>query len=302
MLKFIYLLRRSWTFILFIILEMLSIYLIARTYSTQGIDIVNSTNKLSGNIYEKRENFIAYFELKEVNKQLLKENQWLHNQLAEISGTDTFYETNAEIPVFEKAKEPKDTSRIVNGVKINESNRGKIIRYANYNYIPARVINNSVTNSRINYMTINQGSQSGIKKGMAVVSNTGVVGRIESVSKNFAVVASVLSQRKISAKLKSQEAYFVTWKPGNPNYVQMEDIPLTKKVELKDSIYTTEYSYFPPNILVGQVKKIDTIKSNNTKLLHIKLSTNFRNIQYVYVVGNELGEEQSALESQTSKP
>ena len=50
--------------------------------------------------------------------------------------------------------------------------------------------------------------------------------------------------------------------------------------------------------MVGSVARVDTIKTNNTKNLRVRLSTNFRKLQYVYVVENKLGEEKRKLEAQ----
>ena len=53
-----------------------------------------------------------------------------------------------------------------------------------YEYIVARVINNSV-NQRNNYITINKGSKQGIAKGMGVICNLGIVGKVVFVSRAF---------------------------------------------------------------------------------------------------------------------
>lgn len=304
--KFLLLIRRFWNFILFIFLEVLSLYFIAKSHSTQGLDVINSANSTVAFFYKKEQNIIYYFNLKRVNNQLIKENIVLRNQLSNKVAVDTFKGITASIPIIEYDKTNKtDSGKTTQmpGISLRPTGPLKVVRYAKYNYIPARVINNSVSNDRINFITINRGSSSGIKPGMAVVSYNGIVGRIEHVSKHFATIASVLSYRKVSARLTIKDAFgIITWLPGNPDFVQMDNMPITMPVHRRDSVFTTGFANYPPNVLVGTVQKIDTIKSSNTQLLHIKLSTDFRTLQFVYVVGDEMGKEKTTLEAEDKVP
>jgi rod shape-determining protein MreC len=83
----------------------------------------------------------------------------------------------------------------------------------------------------------------------------------------------------------------------------MRDVPQQIKVKTGDSVFTTSYSFFPPDIMIGIVFKTETVKKNNLQLLYLKPSTNFRDLQYVYVVENRLDRERTQLEdSLKSKP
>jgi len=299
--KFLLLIRRFWTLILFITLEVISIYFIAKSRSTQGIDVINSANATVAYFYQKEQNIVSYFNLKRVNTELLNENTALRNQLFYRQSVDTFKTVSAKIPVFDYSKidRNQDSNILAQPVTmtIAENPPLKVVRYAEYEFIPARVINNSISNDRINFITINQGSEAGIKPGMSVVSSVGIVGRVEHVSKHFATIASVLSNRKVSARLKLHEAYGqITWVPGHPDFVQMDDIAITLPIKLRDSVLTTGFASFPANIPVGTVSRIDTVKSNNTLSLQIRLATNFRTLAFVYVVVDGMEAEKEKLE------
>lgn len=306
MLKFLSLIRRYWNFLLFLFLEVVSVYFIAKSHSTQGLDVINSANSSVAYFYQKETNLLSYFKLKQVNNQLIEENKTLRNQLAEKDFVDSYKNVLASIPLFAYDKTTAaDSGKTVVDTpgKISFSTTGplKVIRYAKYNYIPARVINNSVSNDRINFITINRGKTSGIKPGMAVVGYNGVVGRVEHVSKHFATIASILSYRKVSARLRLRNSYGVIyWKPGEPDYVQMDNMPVTMPIRYHDSVFTTGYGSFPPNIMIGRVHKIYKIRSNNTLSLQIKLSTDFRSLQFVYVVSNEMADEKKEVEAKNS--
>ncbi len=291
--NFILLIRRFWNIILFLILEAISFSMISKSRNMQGMDIVNSSNAVTGYFYKKQNDVVYYFQLKKMNDSLLKENARLRNTIALKSNIDTFRNLVARIPITIKDTTRRDSS----GIQLAPTGAVKVVRYASYYYIPARVINNSISNDRINYITINRGSADGIRSGMAVVTGNGIVGRVANVSEHFATVASVLSDRKVSTKLGDGTSSLITiWNPGSPEYVVTEKVPLYIKVKKGDSVFTTGYSFFPENILIGTIARIDTMKATGTKNLKVKLSTNFRNLQYVYVVEDKVGEERKKLE------
>jgi len=271
-----------------------SFVLISKKQSVQGVDVVNSSNAVVGFFYRKQNDVVYYFQLKQMNDSLLHENTRLRNMMAANANVDTFRDSIVRIALRDTAKatsNPADTSKKPVGA-------AKTVRYASYHYIPARVINNSIANDRMNYITLNRGAKDGIRKNMAVVSGNGIVGRVENVSDNYATVISVLSEgRTYSAALTDGTEGFTSWAKGSADFINLTKIPLQQKVKRGDSVFTTGHSIFPENIMVGRVAKVDTIKTNNTKTLRVQLSTNFRKLQYVYVVENSLGEEKRKLEA-----
>lgn len=299
--NFILLIRRFWNIILFLILEVISFSLISKNHSTQGLDIVNSSNAVAGYVYQKQNDVVYYFQLKKMNDSLLLENTRLHNELARLHTADTFTDLTARIPVIVRDTTRRDSA----GIKLAPTGKIKVIRYADYHYIPAKVISNSISNDRVNYITINRGAEDGIRKEMAVVTGNGIVGRVADVSPHYARIASVLSDRKVSTKLSDGTTdFFTIWNPGSPEYVVTERVPLFIKVKKGDSVFTTGYSFFPENILIGTVTRIDTVKAVSAKNLRVRLSTNFRNLQYVYVVADNMSAERKQLEAdkQPKKP
>lgn len=255
--------------------------LIARTHMMQGVDIMSSANALTGSAYQKQQDVVYYFRLKSMNDSLVNENARLHNLLARASGSlDTLKDSSVRLAVL-----PTDTLHVVT--------------YNDYTYRQARVINNSVASGN-NYITINRGTKHGIGKGMAVVSGTGVVGKVEYVTSDFASVLSVLNvKQKVSAKLKDGTYSAVSWEGENPDLLIMENIPQQIKVKKNDSVYTTSYSFFPSDVLIGTVTQTKRASKNNMQTLYIKSASNFRNLQYVYVIENKLAAQRQRLEDST---
>ena len=155
--NFILFIRRFFNLILFLLLEVICIVLIARTQTMQGDDIMSSANMLMGSMYKQRNDVAYYFALRRMNDSLLRENAELRDRLTAHSETDVVYDSAATV-----------------AVTVTDS--GKVVKYADYTYRTARVINNSV-GAVNNYITLNRGSQDGVKKDMAVISSNGAIGR-----------------------------------------------------------------------------------------------------------------------------
>lgn len=281
---FILFVRRFFNLILFLALEIVCIMLIARTRTLQGTDIVSSANTVSGLMYKKQNDVVNYFGLRKMNDSLINENAHLRAMLSVSHSYDTLKDI-----IVRKAIDKVDSTHAVH--------------YAEYIYRTARVINNSISAAN-NYITINRGYEDGVDKNMAVISGSGIVGRVVHVSAHFASILSVLSvKQQVSARLKDGTIGYITWDGERPDVMIMKDVPQQIKVKSGDSVYSTSYSFFPPEIMIGTVFKTETIKKNNLQLLYLKPSTNFRDLQYVYVVENKLDPERKQLEdSVKTKP
>ena len=257
--------------------------LVAQTKTLQGNDLVSSANSVSGLVYKKRSDVAYYFGLRNMNDSLLNENALLRKKIEQLHSLDTLRDSLVHSKI-----NPSDTSI-------------HIVKFADYIYRTARVINNSINTSN-NYITINRGARDGVGKNMAVISGTGIVGRVEHVSAHFASVLSILSSKqKVSAKLKDGTNGYIVWDEKQPDELLMTDVTQQAKVKKGDSVFTTSYSFFPADVLIGVVTKIETIKKNNFQLLYLQSSTNFRNLQYVYVVENKMAQERKQLEDSSIK-
>jgi rod shape-determining protein MreC len=167
----------------------------------------------------------------------------------------------------------------------------------------AGVINNS-TNLASNYLTLDKGYHDGIRKDMAVIYPNGIVGIVNEVSSNFSSVVSLLHPKaRISARLKKSDYVgTVIWEGESDTVVTLKDIPTHVKIEVGDTVFTSGYSLlFPEGILIGKVSKFDISHGKGFYHIDVRLSTNFNNIRYVYVVKNLLKDELEELESGAQK-
>ncbi len=282
--NFILFIRRFFNLILFLGLEIACIVLIVRTGNMQGTDILSSANTVAGIVYKKQNDVVYYFGLRKMNDSLINENAMLRKMLNRTNSIDTLADSLVHVKL-----QPEDTS-------------SHIVEYADYIYLTARVINNS-TNASDNYVTINRGSKDGIRKNMAVISGTGVVGRVEHVSAHFASILSALSTKlKVNAKLKGGTNGFVVWDEKSASVLTMIDVPQQVTVKKGDTVYTNNFSlYFPPDVMIGTVIKTEVEKKKGMQIIYLRSSTNFHNLQYVYVIDNKFASEKKQLEDSTVK-
>lgn len=272
-----FLVKNSYWF-LFVLLEVICFYFIFSENSYQRSVFLNSSNEISGRVYAVTSGVTSYFGLKKENVSLLEHNGMLQDKINFL-----------EDQIFELTKDSLKTYAYMDTAyeKANE-------------YIAARVLNNSVANIK-NYITINKGTKDGIKEGMGVISEGGIVGEVRAVSQNFSVVQSLLNaDSKYSSKLLHSNAFGpLEWQKENPLYAVMREYPAHEKVAVGDTVVTSGYSdVFPSGILIGIVHEYKEVEGQNQFDLTVELSTDFIALKNVLVVKRNYLEEKQALEKQ----
>lgn len=257
---FRYLLKNYGLF-LFLVLEVISFFLIFNYNDFQKAKYLNSSSRLTGFVYNSSNSVVSYFELARINNELAKENAKLRTVIKsqpQFSGDpDSLY-----IPPV--------------GVD------------STYRFISARVINNSV-NKTFNYITLNKGSEAGIRPDQGIISPDGIVGVVTNVSKSYALGLSVLNQRwGISAKLKNSGFFgSLLWSGDDFRYANLMEIPFHVVLAVGDTVVTSGYSsIFPEGIMVGTIESFEQPSGENYYDITVKLSTDFKKLSYVEVIQN----------------
>jgi rod shape-determining protein MreC len=264
---------RNHYFFLFVALELFAFFILIRNNNYQQAVFANSTNEFTGSIEEAYSNVTSYFGLKEANEQLVKENAMLRSQL----GTSWY----------------------------NFSNKGNFVNDTfykqKYRYIPGNVVNKS-THKRNNYLTVNRGSSQGVSRGMGVICPDGVVGIVKEVSENFCTVMSLLHDKvNIPSMIKKYgETGILRWEGSDERLGYLPNIPSHLKLYTNDTIVTSSSSsVFPVGIPVGYIETVEIIPGNTFNNITVRLSTNFKKLDYVYIVDYLYKEEQDNLEKKT---
>lgn len=252
--------------LLFLVLFGVSVALVIRSHDYHKSQFFSSANFIFGSVHKLFSGIGNYFDLKEQNAILLKEN----NRLKEL-----------ELNLL-----PLDNLVTKNDTK--------------YKLTTARVIKNSYKFEQ-NYITIDKGKSHNIKEEFGVITTKGIVGIIDKTSNNYARVVSLLNTKsKINAKLKKSNHFgTLEWNGIDPKIVQLYDIQDLVNFSIGDTIVTSGYSLiFPENIPIG---KVASYRLNDTKDLYIidvKIFNDMSNLKHVHVIENLDFNELESLNSE----
>lgn len=273
--------RRHFNFLFFLVLQIIALSFLFRFNKFHQAAFLNVSTEITGRINERYNNIEYYFQLKKTNESLVQENLHLRQMLRE----------NYEAPDSNQ-RLIRDTIKTDTGSY-----------YLKYKIMEAKVVNNT-TSLQENYLTIHRGFDQGVRPNMGITGPQGLVGSVVNVSRNFATVQSMLNnQFHVVAKLKNnRETGNIQWDGTSPLYVTMRNIPKSIKVEIGDTVLTTQLStLWPANLMIGTVAEVVPDISSNFYTLKIKTATNFSTLEYVYVIDNLQYDEQKRLEDSTRK-
>lgn len=264
-------LLRFKTLILFLILEAVALVMISSSHNYHQTVAFGVARNITGFVAKRIDKGENYFRLKKINDELLAENLMLHRRLEQLSLS------------------PSDTL-----VPVTDSVYG-----VTYTYMNASVINNSV-NKQKNFLTIDKGSRQGVVNGMGVTSSTGVAGIVVGVSRNFSVVMSLLNTDfRLSASIKRNN-YFgsLTWDGDDYRNATLSEIPHHVSIHEGDTVVTSGYSaIFPAGLMAGTLTGEQT-RGGDFISLNVLLSTDFKKLRNVYLIGNLKRNEQEQLEEE----
>lgn len=271
--NFIQFLAKYHIFLFFLVLEVFCFWLIFQNNTFHQASFINSSNRLVGTLFKWKGNITEYIELQRVNDELSDENEALRNRLK-----DNFVNVNDHF------------------VMINDT-----LRERKYRYKSALVVNSSI-NKQLNYITINKGSGEGIKPEMGVINTKGLVGIVKDVSDHFSTVLPIINlEFTASAELKRTGNFgLLRWDGADYRYSYLHDVPRYADVHVGDTVVTRGASaIYPKGIPIGTVTAVSIKEGTDFHKIKVKLSNNFSNIRYVYVVDNLLKEEQLKLEEKS---
>ena len=250
-------------FLLFILLEAASIYMVSHNGIVQRYRLIGKLREVQGFFWEKYAAINEYSSLRETNDALARENTLLLDRLYNRK------EENSTQPA--EQKQP-------------------------FEFIGAKVVRNTVGTSH-NYLIIDKGSKDGIEEDMGVVTPTGAIGITRAVSRNYTYVLSFLNtSQQVSAKIgKSGTFGPLSWDPSHPGMALLEEIPQHLEIQQNDTVYTSGFSaFYPPNIPIGTVAGSKLVNGVHLSL-NIRLLQDFRSINHVMVVKNNNKEELEKL-------
>jgi rod shape-determining protein MreC len=264
------------TILFFVLMQGVSLYLLFNYNNFQQSALFSTANRLNGWLYTIQESVYGYFNLRENNESLQRQNIDLELRVANLESALRNFTDSTKIPLL-RSKAAEE-----------------------FSLIPARVIQNSVTHYR-NYITLNVGKADGVKPEMGVANSDGIVGVISLVTQHYSVVIPVLNRdQRFSCKLKNMNATgSLAWDGFDRRFAYLEEIPPDISVNKGDTVVTSGFSaVFPEGIMVGTVEDYKVSEDANYLRLKVRLATRFDAISNVRVVRYKHREEFKKLQEE----
>lgn len=260
--------------ILFAVLELISVVLLFQYNSYQGSVWVTSANAMTGKIYEWDSAVESFFSLTKVNESLTLRNFYLERQVSQLS---RLYAEATGDTVAAKREDMATLNR--------------------YRLTPAKVIGSTLDRDD-NLITIDKGRADGIAADMGVACGLGVVGVVYMTSEHYSIVLPVLNVRsRISCTIRKRGYFgYLRWSGGAPTIAYVEDIPRHAHFKLGDWVETNGYSsIFPQGVPVGKILQVYNSRDGLSYRLKIQLATDFGRLRDVYVITDRTIAERSRL-------
>ena len=154
-----------------------------------------------------------------------------------------------------------------------------------FKYMPATIIKKS-RNKQHNFFILDQGSEDGVEEGAGVITDNGVIGIIDAVSKHYSYAISFQNTDfNLSARLgKDGPVGPLNWSGKKSKEAYLKEIPLQNKFEKGDTVYTSGYSsIFPAGIPLGTTGESKVVNGSTYKI-EITLLDDPGAVRYVTLV------------------
>ncbi|MCS7085045.1 MAG: rod shape-determining protein MreC [Bacteroidia bacterium] len=254
--------------VIFVALSSLSLVFLFRFNQEQSLFFTQWSLAVGGYLHAKHSAIVNYLNLGEENRKLQAENIALRRKAITLETQLNAYKYRAPYSA---------------NFSVLPDSAFPISRYV---FIPCRAIENSVLH-HYNHIVLNVGRRHGVEPQMGVISAEGVVGVVTAVSENYSLGMSLLNKNlKLSAQIHGKKVRgLFQWDGASPRFGSLHYIPLHYKVEIGDTVSTSQYStIFPEGMIIGVVSHVNSRESDGFYDIGVRLNTDFHALDYLYVV------------------
>lgn len=257
--------------LLFILLEGISLVMLFSLNDYQGSVWLTSANTATGSVLEVKQRVTGYFGLQSENERLAEQNAQL---TAQVLGLQQALDSTALVRLT-----------------------AETVSQWPFGVVPATVVENS-TGKLNNYVTINKGTADGLRPDMGVISSDGVVGVTFRCSRHYSLVLPILNGKSnISCKVRPGESFgYLEWLGGDTRTAQLRDVPRYADISVGDTVVTSGHSaFFPEGLMVGVIRDFEPSADNLSNNIYVQLSTPFAHLRHVFVIQNAGADERQEL-------
>ena len=260
---------RNWKKFVLVLLVLGIAFFALSGYMAKAIDrVLSPAIRVQSTLMERLNFIISLFSVSEDQVALVAENEELKNQVAELQSRIIQLQQN------------------LNEADILYALLGFARSSPDEQYIPAKVIGKDPS-PFLKYILIDQGSDQGIRAGMPVVTNKGLVGRIDAVTASAARIRLITdSTSMINAIVVDVDAECMV-QGSITGDITIEMVSQDVKLEPGQIIQTSGLGGdFPADFIIGQVLNVNQINNEVFQSASILPAEDFNSLQAVLVVSN----------------
>ena len=227
-----------------------------------------------------------------VEKIILTPFNYVGNLIDDFSELRNVQEENDKLKTSIERVDAIETENIELRREIEALKKELSIDYVltDYDYLNATVISRNI-GYWYNTLTIDKGTNNGISEGMVVVNSTGLIGKIiktTTFTAEIRLITTSDTNNKISVSISNGNGKInglINRYDYENNFLEVEGISNTEEVKVGDYVYTSGLGgVFPSGILIGTVESITTDEYDLAKIINVKPSTDFNDINYVAIL------------------
>lgn len=217
---------------------------------------------------------------------------FLRDQLTSVNESFNYFESIGKLKEENRLLKESNAKLNIQIAKYNEialqnirfRKLFQLAQLGDFDYILAEVIGENPNFSSAN-LVLNRGKLDSIETDMAVVSTSGLVGRIIYVGENTSVVQLLNDKSlKISCRVqRTRSLGMIGWSKGN----MLELLYFPKSLELLagDLLVTSGLSnIYPEGIRIGTVRNISELKYDIFKSVQVEPVVDFVSLEEVFIV------------------
>ncbi len=273
--------RKYYHVLLFIILELVSFFLLFRFNNYQGSVWFCSANSCVATINRMYGDAVSYIGLRETNRKITNQNIVLSMENDRLRAALSAATNDSTL-----------TERLVHK------------QLAGYTLIPGTVISNSNDRNGNQNLVIDCGTNQGVRPEMGVVGGGGVVGIVYLTGPNHSLVIPVTNKKSsISCRIRGQNYFgYLQWEGTSLLHAYVDDIPRYAHVKKGEVVETSGYSsVFPPGIFVGRITNIKNSSDGQSYKLDVTLGTDFARLRDINVIATPYKAEIDTLKARAAQ-
>ncbi len=260
---------RNWKKIVLVLLVLGISFLALSGYLAKGIDrVMTPVIRMQSTLIDRLNFIVNLFNVSQRDLEIVAENEALKEQVSDLQ------------------KRIIQLQQDLNEADILYALLGFARSSPDEQYIPAKVIGKDPS-PFLKYILIDQGSDQGIRAGMPVVTNKGLVGRIEAVTASAARVKLITdSTSMINAVVADVDADCML-QGSITGDVTIEMVSQDVKLEPGQVIQTSGLGGdFPADLIIGQVLNVNQINNELFQSASVLPAEDFDSLQAILVVSN----------------